>query len=254
MKPPLRIACAQFPVSGGLARNAGYIAKQMQPAAAERAQLIRFPETALCGYGPSHLDTIENYPWQELDSQMKAICELAASLDLWVVVGSMRQVPGEFPRNCLQVISSSGALAGAYEKQRLYGREREFYIQGTAPLVLEIHGYRCGFLICYDHCFPELYETYRDLGVELLFHSFYNAENRAATSIADLMHANLIVRAADNQMWIAASNSSARYSPLPACIVRPDGSMLRAKRHATGIVVDDFPLAELGWTYDNRSI
>ncbi|MEO2168990.1 MAG: hydantoinase B/oxoprolinase family protein, partial [bacterium] len=40
----------------------------------------------------------------------------------------------------------------------------------------------------------------------------------------------------------------------PIEVVIPDGSMLRAKRHATGIVVDDFPLAELGWTYDNRSI
>jgi hypothetical protein len=67
-----------------------------------------------------------------------------------------------------------------------------------------------------------------------------------------LMLANLIVRAADHGFWIAASNSSQPYCPLSACLVRPDGSMVRSRRHLTGIVVDDFPSAELGWTYDNR--
>ncbi len=88
--------------------------------------------------------------------------------------------------------------------------------------------------------------------VGLLFHSFHNAGNRDATGIKDLMLAILIVRAADNQMWISASNSSKRYSPLSACIVRPDGSMVRSRRNVAGIVIEDYPKAELGWTYDNR--
>jgi hypothetical protein len=45
-----------------------------------------------------------------------------------------------------------------------------------------------------------------------------------------------------------------RRPPLPACIVRPDGSMVRARRHVAGLVVDDYARADLGWTYDNRMI
>jgi hypothetical protein len=54
-------------------------------------------------------------------------------------------------------------------------------------------------------------------------------------------------------MWIAASNSSKAYSPPVASIVRPDGRAVRAIRHRTALVTDDFPNAELGWTYDNRT-
>jgi len=118
--------------------------------------------------------------------------------------------------------------------------------QSPTPL----HGVRCGFLICYENCFPSLYEEYRRMGVRLVFHSFFHAENARETAIRHLMAATLLVRAADNGLYISASNSSAPYSPLPACVVRPDGSSVRAKRHMSAIVVDDYPCPELGWTYD----
>ena len=97
--------------------------------------------------------------------------------------------------------------------------------------MVSINGYSCGFLVCYDKCFPELYEAYRTASVGLPFHFFYNAANSHATSIKDLMLANLLVRSANNPMWIAASNSSEKCSPLSACIVRPDGTSIRARRY-----------------------
>jgi predicted amidohydrolase len=186
-----------------------------------------------------------------LEAQTLAIREAARAHRLWIVLGSMRRLEDGLPANCLLVISPSGAIEGVYAKQRLYGGEKQFYSPGAGPCVVVIDGFKCGFLICCDNCYPELYEAYRRLGAGLIFHSFHNAANRRATSIKDLMLANLIVRAADNRMWISASNSSKRYSPLPACIVRPDGSMRRARRHATGLVVDDYPAAMLCWTYNN---
>ena len=126
-----------------------------------------------------------------------------------------------------------------------------YYSQGVKPFVINIKGYKCGFLICYENCFPELYSTYREMGVGLIFHSIYNAGNKKATSIKDLIAANLLVRSADNQFWISASNSSTVYSPCPATIARPDGSANKAKRHITSIVIEDYPKAELGWTYNN---
>jgi predicted amidohydrolase len=121
-------------------------------------------------------------------------------------------------------------------------------------LVVNIKGHKCGFLICYDNAFPELYKPYKKMGVGLLFHSYHNAGNKHKTSIKNLMDANLLVRSADNQVWISASNSSKPYSPLPATIARPDGSANRGERHSTCIVIEDYPKAKLGWTYDNTII
>jgi predicted amidohydrolase len=252
MNDLLRIAAAQFPVSPDLLRNARYIQRQMEEAAQKGAHVIQFPEAALPGYAPTHHSSLAEFPWDDLEAQTRIICELASVLHLWVILGSMRYIETQAPRNCVQIISSKGQLEGVYDKQRLYGREKKFFSVGAEPCIVEINGFKCGFLICYDNCYPELYDAYRRSGVGLIFHSFHNAGNERATSIKDLMLANLIVRAADNRMWICASNSSKRYSPLSACIVRPDGSMVRCRRNLAGLVLDDYPRAHLDWTYDNR--
>jgi len=256
MKSSLRIAASQFPVSGNINRNARYIEAQMEEAAEKGAQLIHFPETALTGWGPSHFESFKNYNWDILDDHVKIICKLSLSLNIWVVLGAMRQIENGLPRNCIQVISNEGLVSGIYDKQRIYKAEKGYYSPGNKPLVIEINGFKCGFLICYDDCFPELYEVYRDMGVGLLFHSIYNAGTRKAKArrFKDIIKANLIVRAMDHQMWISASNSSKRYSSFPACVVRPDGSMNRSRPNVAGIVVEDYPLAKLGWIYNNREI
>ena len=224
----------------------------MKEAADKGVEVIQFPETSLSGYGPAHFESFSTFEWDILDYYTQKICDLASSLKMWVILGSMRQVDGESPRNCVHVVSNQGVIVGGYDKRRLYRNEKDYYSPGNEPLVLEIKGFKCGFLICYDNCYPELYDIYRDMGVGLLFHSFHNAGNRELTSIKNLMIAGLITRAADNQMWISASNSSKRQSPLSACIVRPDGTMVKSRRNVSGFVTEDYPKVELGWTYDNR--
>lgn len=254
MSEKIRIAAAQFPVSNNIERNVRYIKNQIENAARQDATIIQFPETALPGYVPNYFDSLKNYIWNDLDYYTDYVCQLAASFGIWIVLGSMRRVDDEFPKICVNVISDEGKIVDVYDKRCLYGKEKELFSPGIDSCVVDIKGYKCGFLICYENCFPELYDEYRNKGVKLIFHSFYNAGNQKATSIKDLMHATLIVRAADNQMWISASNSSKRYSPLEACIVRPDGSSVRARRNVTDLVIDSYPSENLGWTYNNQAV
>ncbi len=253
MSTEILIAASQFPVSGDISRNIRYILRHIERAAAVRATVVLFPETALPGYGPKHIESIKGYDWTRLSDCLVTVCNAARTHNIWVVLGSMRQQDQHLPLNCVHVISDEGQVKGTYDKRYLYRNEKEFYSSGYAPLVIDINSHSCGFLICNDNCYPKLYEEYRDLGVTLLFHSVFNAENEQATSISDLMDANLIVRAADHQMCIAASNSSAPYCPMPATIAKPDGTTVRAKRHVTSLVFDSYPPANLGWTYDNRT-
>lgn len=253
MTDGMRIAVSQFPVSGDLSRNARYIHAHIRQAAAAGAHIVHFPETALPGYAPRHLPSLMAFDWDRLERETEHVTAAAKAHGVWLVLGTMRRDTDGSIRNSVLVVSSTGRTEACYDKRRIYGRETDWYRPGPGPCVVDVRGVRCGFLICYDNCFPELYGEYRDLGVEVVFHSFFNAANAAATPLKDLMWANLIVRAADHGFWISASNSCEPYSPLPASIVRPDGSAVRAKRNVTSLVVGDYPGTALGWTYDNRS-
>lgn len=252
MNKYLRIAAAQYPVSSDMGKNYRYIKRLIEKASKNNVEVIHFPETALPGYLSYPNGDPLAFDWSTLDSFTEEIRCLALANKMWVVLGSIRKAKGQLPRNCICVISNSGKLVGYYDKQRIYETEKEYYSPGESPLVVNIKGYKCGFLICYDNCFPELCTTYRKLGVDLIFHSIYNAgSSKGPTSIKDLISASLLVRSADNQIWISASNSSKAYCPCPATVVRPDGSTNKAKRHRTALVIEDYPRAELGWTYDN---
>ena len=251
MNKYLRIAATQYPVSSDMGRNYRYIKRLIEKASNNEVEVIHFPETALPGYLSFPNGDPSAFDWSTLNSLTEEIRRLALSNKMWIVLGSIRNVKGQLPRNCICVISDSGKIRGYYDKQRIYKAEKGYYSSGESTLVIKIKGYKCGFLICYDNCFPELYSTYRKMGVSLIFHSIYNAGAETVTNIKDLIAANLLVRAADNQLWISASNSSKAYSACPATVVRPDGSANKAKRHRTAIVIEDYPKAELGWTYDN---
>lgn len=253
MPQTLRIASCQFPVSGNIASNAKFIRRFMKAAAESAAHVVHFPETALSGYGRADFTSSSADNWQQLEEQTKEIVKLAGRLGLWVVLGSCRRVVGvDKPANCLHVIANTGRIVGTYDKQQLAPKEPDWYIPGAGLLVVTINGMKCGFLICYEACFPNLFAAYRKRGVQLIFHSCHNVSSQPKPLLQELSLAQLRTRAADNQMWISGANSSARYSFSTACVARPDGSILSARRHIAGLLLHDFPDTGIGWTYDNR--
>lgn len=253
MNQKLRIAICQFPVSTNMADNAGYIRRFIREASEAKSHVVHFPETALMGYGRSDFTPSSKDKWRELEEHTQKIVNLAGKIGLWVVLGSCRKVSGrEKPANCIYVISDTGRIVGTYDKQQLAPSESDWYTPGKSFLVVTINGIRCGFLICYELCFPALFEAYRRKDVRLIFHSCHNVSRSPKPLFQELTLAQIRTRATDNQMWIAGSTSSARYSFSKTCIARPDGSVRCLRRHAAGILLHDFPDTELGWTYDNR--
>src|SRR6266568_3140194 len=70
--------------------------------------------------------------------------------------------------------------------------------------------------------FPDLFEAYRKKDVQLIFHSCHTVSRKPRPLFEELTLAQIRTRATDNQMWIAGSTSSARYSFSKTCIARPD--------------------------------
>lgn len=257
-KEKLKVATCQFPVSGDIQGNADYIKRFIREAALNKADIVHFSEAALSGYPPKDVPSFQNLDWAKLRDETNQIMSLARELGIWVVLGSAHYISEEEkPLNCLYIISDQGRIVGRYDKSMLTGGDLKFYTPGNHIEVHELKGFKLGFLICYDSCFPEMYNIYRHKGVQIMFHSFYNAHHEGKTILDEIIPAEIRVRASDNMMWVIASNSSGYYSSWPTCIARPDGSLESLERGVPGILYREFPDDDRtkqfrSWTHNNK--
>ena len=233
----LKVATCQFPVSGNIEDNGEYIRGYIKKAASQEADVVHFCEFALSGYPGLDFPSYKNYDWERLRLETHKVQSVARENRIWVVLGSSHYIsPEERPTICLYVISDSGEIVDRYDKCFV----AEDCTPGNHRVIITLKGVKCGFLICYDLFFPEIYNLYRHKGVEVMFHSFYAGDPR--DWLWEILPAMLRTRAADNGMWIVATNSSAKYSCLPACFVRPDGSIAKSlKTGIPGILFHEFP-------------
>jgi len=256
----LKVATCQFAVSWDVDENARCIKDFITKAAAHGADIVHFSEAALSGYGGVDVANFDDYDWDKLRSRTREIMELARQRRIWVVLGSAHYLSAEEkPTNCLYIISDKGAIVDRYDKSMCTAGDLKVYTPGDHLVTLDLKGIRCGFLICYDSCFPEMYNAYRHRGVTLMFHSFYNARFQGKTILDEIIPAEIRVRASDNLMWVVANNSSAEYSSWPRCIARPDGSLATLQRGVPGVLYRSFPDRKLtdkflSWTHNNKSM
>ena len=251
-KQKLKIATTQFPVSADLRRNAKYIKKMIRQAGANKADIVQFCEAALSGYVIMDYPSFDRFDWHLLREMTVEVMGLAKECGIWVALGSTHYVSERVPpTNCIYIISDEGKVVDRYDKCFVCSHH---YTPGSRLVTLTLKGHKLGFLICYDGCYPEIYNAYRHKGVEIMLHSFYNARHEGENVLDEMVPAKIRMRAADNTMWVIASNSSARHSCWATCIGRPDGSIADSlKRHVTGILYHEFPDDRLkGWIHNYK--
>jgi predicted amidohydrolase len=242
----LKIATCQFPVSGSIKWNAGYIHSFMDQAAKSRAHIVHFSECALSGYAPADVKTFDGFDWQLLRTETEKIMKLARKLHLWVVLGSTHRLtePNK-PHNSLYLISPQGKIADRYDKRFCMLSDLEYYTPGNRFVIFTVNKVRCALLICYDLRFPELYRELKKAGVNCIFQSFYNARQKGRTIQTDIMRQTMQSRAATNYFWVSMANSSARYQSYPSCFIQPDGkSLAQLRQHRPGIMFNTVDLSK----------
>lgn len=221
----LRLAICQFPVSADVKQNAKWIRKQMQDAAKEHAHVVHFCETALTGYAATQgdLKSSDDIDWKLVREETQSILDLARELKIWVVLGTTHQLKSHKPYNSLYVINPEGKIIDRYDKRFCTGSDLKSYSPGDHFVTFEINGIKCGLLICYDVRFPELYRAYSKEGVQLMFHSFYNAHLDEETTILPIiMPITARAQAASNGMFVSMTNSCAPHS-WPGRLIAPNG-------------------------------
>jgi predicted amidohydrolase len=163
------------------------------------------------------------------------VAELAAELQLWVVLGSAHPLtPPHRPHNSLYVVSDQGEVVTRYDKRFCSNTEiTRFYSPGFEPVVFDVDGYRFGCAICVEVNFPQLFAEYERLGVDCLVLS--------AWPVDAIFFRKAQAHAAINNYWLSLSVPAQSAALMPSAILGPDGSHLAtvaAPEHLATVVLD----------------
>ena len=251
----LRVASCQFPVTSDVRRNAAYIRRYMKKAAAAGAHILHTSESCLSGYANKDVPTFAGYDWALLRQETARLRALAAELHLGLVLGSAHYLDEETkPTNCLYLINPQGEIADRYDKCMCTTGDQRAYSAGQRLVTAQLNGITVGLAICYDICYPQIYAAYRELGVKLMLHSFYNAGDPGPNCLDVLNVRQVPTRCADNVMWAVCNNSARPYSHWASFVARPDATIAQQLRiNQAGMLVHDFPdgLSEGGWLHNH---
>lgn len=254
MTTKVRIASCQFPVSEDIHKNAQYIKRYMHKAADVGADLLHTSEACLSGYAGSDFASFQDFDWALLRSETSQLRTLTQQLGIWLVLGSAHYLDNEIkPTNCLYLISPDGKIINRYDKCMCTKGDQKHYSAGQRLVTHTIKAQVIGLAICYDVCYPQIYAAYRELGVKLMLHSFYNAHSKEKNCLDVLNIRQVPTRCADNLMWAVANNSSRPYSHWANFVARPDATIAqKLKINQAGMLVHDFPdtLSDGGWIHN----
>lgn len=151
----MRMALAQI-ISGAVpAANLELIRSYAADAKAQGAELVVFPEAAMCAFGNPLAEIAEplDGPWAT------AVRDIAAELGIAVVAGMFTQ--GEVGRVRNTLLVTGPGLETSYDKVHLFDAfgfsESDAVDPGTSPVTFELCGSTFGLATCYDVRFPALF-------------------------------------------------------------------------------------------------
>ncbi|MER5704479.1 carbon-nitrogen hydrolase family protein [Micromonospora sp. NPDC002296] len=252
---PLTVAAVQAdPVPGDVAGNAVTAARLTGRAVAEGARVVVLPELFLPAYHPPTLaadpagtDLAVAEDGTVDDARLDPLRAAARDGAAVVVVGAAARHPDGRRTVSALVVDRGGVACVAYDKQQLWGDERELFQPGGRGATLLVDDWRFGLGICYDGCFPEHGRAAAADGA----HGYLCPSGYLAGSAhrRDLYYA---ARALDNTMFVVFANAVDGADPWRfnggAAVYDPEGRAL-ARGADTGedvlvAVLDPAVLAE----------
>ena len=193
---------------------------------AKGADLLVLPEMFMTGYNigveaVSTLAEVYNGEWAQ------QIGRIAKTAGLAIAYGYPERTADGQIYNAVQLIDSHGERLCNYRKTHLFGDlDRSMFSAGGDEVpVVELNGWKLGFLICYDLEFPENARRLALAGAELIL--VPTANMIPFDFVADV---TVRARAFENQCYVAYANYCGHEGDIHYCgqssIAAPDGSRI----------------------------
>lgn len=223
----MKIAVYQMSASVDPEHRMTLIQRAMRAAADNGADLLVAPELALSGYGRGEsLRSIAqpaDGPW--VRQLQKSVSELGVSL----VVGFPERDGDACYISALVICREDHGNPHVYRKGQLYGDYEKSLFQtcGPSTMLVDMHGLKLGFLICYDIEFPENVRRLALAGAEAVIVPTALPKGPSGAFVARHV---VRVRAFENHVFIvyadhADADDRFEYQGLSS-IVAPDGEVL----------------------------
>eukprot|EP01113_Clastostelium_recurvatum_P038030 TRINITY_DN5626_c0_g1_i3.p1 TRINITY_DN5626_c0_g1~~TRINITY_DN5626_c0_g1_i3.p1 ORF type:complete len:307 (-),score=72.83 TRINITY_DN5626_c0_g1_i3:30-881(-) len=248
-----KFAACQLMVGSDKDANIQTARKAVEHAAQGGAHMVALPECWNCPYSsssfPTYAETVPDGP------STKALANLAATLKIYLIGGSIPERDGDKLYNTSVVFDPKGDIIAKHRKLHLFDidvpgkitfKESDTLSAGTTPTVFDTAYGRIGLGICYDMRFPELALLYAKRGARFLC---YPGAFNMTTGPA---HWELLQRgrAVDNQVYVAtispARNPDSTYTAWGhSSIISPWGEVVATTDHAEGIVYADIDMSRV---------
>ncbi len=167
----IKVSSVQFEnKSGDKKYNLAVIDKFAAKAAAAGAKIVAFHECCISGYTFARrlsksqmLDLAEYIPDGESIAQLSRI---AAKHDITILAGLFEKDEHDKLYNTYVCVDENGLIA---KHRKLHPFISKYLSPGDSYTVFDIHGWKCGILICYDNNVIENARATNLLGADILF-------------------------------------------------------------------------------------
>jgi predicted amidohydrolase len=270
----IRVAAAQLgPIQKADSRQA-VVARMldlMEQAAAQKVELIVYPELALTTFFPRwyHEDVRDADIWFEKEMPNAATAPLfsrSKQHGMAMSFGYAELTPDGHRFNTSILVDKGGAIAGKYRKVHLPGHaefdnsrafqhlEKRYFEPGDLGFpVFRMHGGIYGMCICNDRRWPETWRVLGLQGVEMVVLGFntpsVNSQKSGEGPETRIFHHKLSLQAGayQNSTWVVAVAKAGVEDGHPlfgaSCIVDPDGRVVaESNAEADELIVHDCDL------------
>ena len=136
----MKTAAFQFAVTGNISENLTKIQNAIRRASEAGARLLVFPECALTGYPPRDIPSSAAEDFALLSEAHKELQALADRYRMALIVGTMTRAEQGIYNTAL--VFRPGEKPVPYHKRALWGWDRDNFVPGTEPGIVEIDGIR----------------------------------------------------------------------------------------------------------------
>jgi len=247
----MRISIVQMCSSSRPSDNLAHAEAMFEQAASQSSELLVFPEN-MFAMGARFAALCET-DWQLL---IDALCSLASKYGLHCVPGTIpladkTTLPKRLASSLF--IDSGGSVKHCYNKIHLFDadvgdekggyRESKHYSPGHEPVLVEVDQARIGMAVCFDLRFPNLFQTYKTLGANIILLP------SAFTALTGKKHWEILLRARaiETQCFIVAPNQVGRHDDGRetwghSMVVSPDGEVLLDMDKSQSVATIDLDL------------